>query len=53
MDWLVLFKKIISVVIQYLNMSFVFDGHRITVSAVIIFVMLVSLVMFLIRGLSD
>lgn len=53
MDWLVLFKKTISLIIQYLNMSFIFNGHKISVASVIVFVALVSLVMFLIRGLAN
>ena len=53
MDWFDLFKKIISVVIQYLNMGFYFNGHKITVAAVIIFVSLVSLVMYIVRGLGS
>lgn len=53
MDWIVLFKKTISLIIQYLNMSFIFNGHKISVGSVIVFVALVSLVMYLIRGFSN
>lgn len=52
MDWLFLFKKTIALIVQYLNMYFIFNGHKITVGAVFIFVGLVALVMFIIRRLS-
>ena len=51
MDWMILLKKAIQLMIQYFNMSFTFGGHKITVSAVIIFVSLVSLVIYILRGM--
>lgn len=52
MDWYDLFKRLSILIIQYLNMYFVFNGHKITVGAVFIFVGLVSLVMFILRRLT-
>ena len=53
MDLAVVFKEVGKLIKEYLELSFVFAGHRFTVAAVLIWVVCAVLVISFLRGMTN
>lgn len=53
MDFAVIIKPIVDFIVYYWSLSFFFYGYEITIGSVILFVALVGLVVWFLKGLID